>query len=197
MPAVIQPFCETCGEWLFSTTWEDHVEANNTHVVSEKFRYIDAEDIIPASGAYSPPSPEGVAVAGTAPVPGGGQKEMSYIVNWSGTLSTSFEAVMRARFPGTDLVGLPKSIKAVVKPSKDNSPYVIKVVDISNGSNTVASRTITTDDSNDYDVFDLGTLSSVPSGWAIFEFQVRRTSSPSFDLRVDSFTLSFIEDAEF
>ncbi len=67
MPSAHQPICETCGTWLLDSTVEAHIDANQTHIVGERARWVpggEADDDI-TGGSTAPPQESNAALKDT------------------------------------------------------------------------------------------------------------------------------------
>lgn len=88
------------------------------------------------------------------------------------TSSTSYVVAAAFRFAGTTALGTPTAMKAIG--FKDASPtsWDVQIFDATN-ANIIATKTGNTGTASE--LVDMGTLSSLPTGAAIFEVQLKRT----------------------
>jgi len=104
-------------------------------------------------------------------------KSISVLITTTTSYSKSFklatyESVGHFIFSGSNKVGIPKKIKATVFIEKISSPANIRIRDITN-SNTIAEKTNITNTLEE--IIDLGNISNIPTGEAIFEIQTNTT----------------------
>jgi hypothetical protein len=104
-----------------------------------------------------------------------------------GLTSDSLTYELRGSFiwPGSDYIGTPASIKATVILSKAGTGYV-RIYDPINGQIAVATTT-----SLSWVILDLGTLSNVAEGEAIWEIQLQIAGSPKPTLTVGALQVKF------
>lgn len=95
------------------------------------------------------------------------QKALSFGFDETSTNSTSYSTHGKIIFPGTTKMGTPTGI--FVNAYSNASSYDIRIRDVTNG-NTIAELTGQTNTS--YAMKDLGTLSNLPAGRAVFEVQL-------------------------
>jgi len=79
---------------------------------------------------------------------------------------TSWEKLAHFIFRGTTLLGTPSYVKLIGYVEGD--PIDIRLVDVTNGGNVIASVEISALTET---IYDMGTLSNLPTGEAVFEFQ--------------------------
>ena len=65
MPAQLHHLCETCGQWILPTDVESHLDSNQTHVITEKLRYVPSgEETSPVDeNTTAPPNAKYGAIA--------------------------------------------------------------------------------------------------------------------------------------
>jgi len=123
----------------------------------------------------------------TLDIPGGGgggdnSSTYSWSENatnpWLKTGSNSFIIVAKIRFKGSTAVGTPTAIKAVGLRS------TIKIFDFTN-SLTIAEGGNTSTTSV---IFDLGTISNIPTGEAVFEVQLKKNGG---EAKMSALSLDF------
>jgi hypothetical protein len=86
--------------------------------------------------------------------------------------NSTYEVQAYGRFPGSTATGTPTSIKIGVWNSDSAGRISVKIYDRTNG-NTIAEKTNIAGTSPQ--MIDMGTLSNVPTGAALFEVQTKQT----------------------
>lgn len=89
------------------------------------------------------------------------------------TNSSSYIATVSFIFPGTTSRGIPQTIKTIASNSKADTSGNVKVFDVTNAA-TIAEKTAISGETKA--IVDLGTLSNLPSGEAVFELQFKRNA---------------------
>lgn len=88
------------------------------------------------------------------------------------TASTNYVQVAIFYFAGTDAIGTPTAFKAIGFKDATPTSWDIQVVDLTNAL-TIATKTGNTGTAAE--IVDMGTLSNLPTGPAMFEVQLKRT----------------------
>lgn len=89
--------------------------------------------------------------------------------NFLQTASASYEAVAKVEYLGSDVLGIPDTID--VNAWNDGGTSIsIEIQDVTNG-NQIAEATVVTS-SSEVNIEDLGTLSNIPTGPAMFEIRL-------------------------
>ncbi len=102
---------------------------------------------------------------------------------------TTYGALGRFRYAGSDVVGVPQFIKFVAEVTAGLTSGEIRVVDLTNSSNQIGEVSLT---NTSPVVVDLGTLADIPTGEAVFEVQAKRTGGTGVDYTaVDSVSVMF------
>jgi hypothetical protein len=110
-------------------------------------------------------------------------------LDYARTFSASYETLATMHFAGSTIRGTPSKMKVVAHKTSTITSYNIKIVDITN-ANTIVESTGNTDTVPS--IVDLGALSSIPAGEAIFEIQAHRVGgSGGTDVRLYAFTIEF------
>ena len=111
------------------------------------------------------------------------------IVTWddADTINNNYVIVGRFAFRGTTILGTPTNIKAVVVMSGAN-PGDIKIFDVTNSLQIVEKTGIS---NTTVAIIDLGALSNLPTGEAMFELQLRVPAVGAVSITVDSLGVFF------
>lgn len=101
--------------------------------------------------------------------------------------SSSYTVIFQFIFPGTDLLGNIEDIFALYEVEDSTETGSIRIYDVDN-SNVIAE--VTGLDDEEFMRKNLGTISNLPSGAAVFEIQAK-TSNASKYIRLSNLTLEF------
>lgn len=128
----------------------------------------------------------------TTRVPASSDIVLSYAVSSNPFISRALAAgyVSQATilFRGTDVLGIPASIKVAKQASVSSPTHSIKIYDV---TNSLAIAELTAQSSTTLDIVDMGTLSNLPTGLALFEIQVKRDSGGSTNLDLYGACITF------
>jgi len=107
--------------------------------------------------------------------------------NISKSLPNSYGAVSTFEFKGSNIVGVPSKIKVLESASSAVSTHDIRIYDITNAQ-VIAEITGLTNMS--FQLTDLGAISNIPTGPAIWELQAQRNGGGSL-FKVGSITIEY------
>lgn len=118
-------------------------------------------------------------------------REISYLFNdftrpFVRARSTSYTVLAHIPFPGSDRVGAVESIKIACQADSASGNYTVRIYDRTN-SQTVCETTVAED--SDMAIVDLGTISNVPVGLAIWELQAK-SSQNNRDIEIASILIN-------
>ena len=105
------------------------------------------------------------------------------------TSASDWEILSRFRFTGTDVVGDIVSIKVVAQVVSGNGTGSAQIRDITN--NTVIAEASNIINTADPAIFDLGTISNVPTDEAVFEVRGMRSSGAASTIGYSAIHLEF------
>jgi len=101
--------------------------------------------------------------------------------------SAQYAIAAKFIFNGTSLLGIPTNIKVSYQVQNSSYPASIKLYDITNKTTIVEKTGLT---STAETIVDLGALSNLPASQAVFELQMKTTSSYIW-VRASSLTMEF------
>lgn len=105
-----------------------------------------------------------------------------------GSNKSSYKTVTVFDFPGTDSGALPNSARAVVSSKNDDGNVGIRVIDVSsNPPQVILEKSPLAVLEDDPQVYDLGEISNLPTGAAVFEIQIKKVSEKIYlhDITID------------
>lgn len=103
-------------------------------------------------------------------------------------LGASYDAQATVFFRGTTDLGTPSEIKVIRQASTGSPAHSIKIRDLTNSSD-IAEKTGLT--STTLDILDMGTLSNLPTGGAVFQICVKRDDSGSASIDLYGICIGF------
>ncbi len=104
---------------------------------------------------------------------------------------TTWGVLARLPFPGTNSVGSPDTVEVLLSRSNATNTVGVRLWDKTNGVAVAQATGLTpTADDTDPDIVDLGTVSNLPTGPAVFEIQANSTSA-STDSEVHALDIRF------
>lgn len=101
--------------------------------------------------------------------------------------SSYYRTAAKFIFNGTTELGTPVKIKVAYQVQQSSKPGSIRIYDYTNG-NVIAEKTHL--NSTSENIVDLGSLSNLPSSQAVFEVQMKTTSSSKW-IRASSLSMEF------
>lgn len=107
---------------------------------------------------------------------------------YNATFSSSYTATGYYRFPGTSITGSPSSVKAILSRSSGATSMSCKIYDITN-SLAICEKTGVTNTAPA--VHNLGNISNLSTGEAIWGIQIKKTGGDAFET-ANIFGLSII-----
>lgn len=111
----------------------------------------------------------------------------SNTLSYCNTTSTSYTTIRRFNFRGTNNTGSPSSIRAVGYVNNASNNAQIRIQDITNSKTICQSATFKNTTSA---IIDLGAISNLPENEAIFDIQIK-TSSSSYSTYLHSVNIYF------
>lgn len=98
----------------------------------------------------------------------------------AGHITPSYDEVATFIYPGSSSVAAITKIKAILYTSSSSVTGKIKIYDVTN-ANTIATFGSGTNSTSPYNIVDLGTVSSLPTGPAVFSVQVYNSAIVAID----------------
>jgi hypothetical protein len=111
----------------------------------------------------------------------------SNTLSYCNTTSSTYSTVRRFNFRGTNTTGSPSSIRAVAYVNNASNNAQIRIQDITN-STTICQSAIFKNTTSA--IIDLGVISNLPPNEAIFDIQIK-TSSSSYSTYLQSVNIYF------